>query len=444
VPSSRPRSRRVGPAGRLVATLLAVLLPMTAGAACRASVEKEPVRISWWVTDYLWLELWKRVAADFMAQRPDIVLEIVDVTVEWNGNPVRSFESAVAGFVSREDYRPDLFEQWGGADLVEEVRRGLVRDITDQVQPQLGELGAFATPWQVGGRTYGLPYRLYLHGIWYDKNLFAQAGLTAPPTLDAFVETARTLRHAGITPMVVAGASSWELARFWLLFVLANCPRAAVVGSVEELSFDHPCLRAAGDDLAAFLATDPFPADVLTMQRDDAAAAFTSGGAAMWWGSQWEWQLIKEAGVDLDRFGWFPLLGPDAVGLGGGNGFACHAQAPPECAEVLAYLLSPEVQALVAEQEAGLPVRPSSHDPVDPTGEPTRAAQQRMSYLLMEPASAYGWEMQEVLNTAVRAVVTGTGTPQGIVDALRSGAEEIRQHCDDAPGADCRHDVRLN
>ena len=37
-----------------------------------------------------------------------------------------------------------------------------------------------ASLYQIDGKQYGLPYSLGVVGLWYNKDLFTQAGITAP------------------------------------------------------------------------------------------------------------------------------------------------------------------------------------------------------------------------------------------------------------------------
>src|SRR3546814_6570361 len=59
--------------------------------------------------------------------------------------------------------------------------------------------------------------------------------------------------------------------------------------------------------------------------------------------------------------GWFPMPGIDGAAgdptaaLGGGDGFGCSAEAPPECADLLAYIMSEDVQARFAASGSGIP-----------------------------------------------------------------------------------------
>ena len=77
---------------------------------------------------------------------------------------------------------PDVFQSWGGGGLAEQVAAGLVKDITADVAAWADTMNPGAMGiYQVDGKQYGIPYNFGMVGFWYNKALFAQAGITAPP-----------------------------------------------------------------------------------------------------------------------------------------------------------------------------------------------------------------------------------------------------------------------
>ena len=78
---------------------------------------------------------------------------------------------------------PDLFQSWGGGIMAAQADAGMLKDITadvaswkDTVNP--GAMSIYAYK----GKQYGMPWDMGMIGFWYNKALFAKAGITAPPT----------------------------------------------------------------------------------------------------------------------------------------------------------------------------------------------------------------------------------------------------------------------
>ncbi|WP_150274692.1 ABC transporter substrate-binding protein [Paenibacillus tepidiphilus] len=71
--------------------------------------------------------------------------------------------------------------------------------ITDEMRANIPE--DYFTPLMNGGQTYGFPRYLWPWQLYYNKELFAKAGIAAAPaTWTEFTEAATKLKEAGITP----------------------------------------------------------------------------------------------------------------------------------------------------------------------------------------------------------------------------------------------------
>ena len=104
---------------------------------------------------------------------------------------------------------PDTFST-GGYNLIDSMKDQLV-DLTDYVDDDWKKL-ATDTCWDVNsrdGKIYGIPYTRQVIGYFYNKDLFAQAGIEKPAkTWDEFFEQCDKLVDAGITPLSMDTADS--------------------------------------------------------------------------------------------------------------------------------------------------------------------------------------------------------------------------------------------
>ena len=136
----------------------------------------EPVEIDWWhiQNNDPGKADWQAMADAYMAEHPNVK---INITVMEN----EAFKAALQTNLQAGDV-PDLFQSWGGGGLRDQVDAGLVQDITDASSGFVGDLSAGATRlYQVDGKQYGVPYNASMVGFWYNKDLFAQAGIDAPP-----------------------------------------------------------------------------------------------------------------------------------------------------------------------------------------------------------------------------------------------------------------------
>jgi raffinose/stachyose/melibiose transport system substrate-binding protein len=150
----------------------------------------------------------------------------------------------------------------------------------------------------VGGKVYQLPANTQtIPVVYYNKDLFAQAGITAPPTTyDELLAVAEQLKAAGIKPFV-AGGQHDSIGPLWAGIlgteVYAGNPDWMHDRRAGEVSFCDDDFKAGAVKLAD-LASKGYidPADV---SRDHAAVqeAFLAGDGAMYPMGNW-----FAAGVD--------------------------------------------------------------------------------------------------------------------------------------------------
>ena len=296
-------------------------------------------------------------------------------------------------------------------------------------------------PWQSAGSTYGLPFQFAVEGIWYRKSLFEQAGITEEPaTMDELNEAVQALKDAGITPIAVGANDKWPSAHWWYNFALQECPRE-VIQNLGAFDFSDPCFVAAGEELEAFIATEPFQdnytSTVAQQGATSSAGLVATGEAAMELMGQWNYFVYQgftdgtDEGLDalLSDLGWFPMPGisggegdPTAA-LGGGDGFSCYVDAPAECADFLAYIVSDEVQSGFAEVVGGLPVAPGAASSV--TGEVNQEIAQAASnaaYVQLWLDTDLGPNVGGALNDGIAEIFSGTGDAQSPVNALEAAA----------------------
>ncbi len=388
-----------------------------------------PVTLTWWHlgAGEPMSGFWAQVAAEFERQRPYVTIEMS----AYEMLPARAADGDA-----------DLFPTYAGApELADGFRAGTVMDITESVGAELAAVGGLAAGWSVDGRQLGLPYRMGIEGFWYRRSLFAQAGITAPPTTLAGLDDAvAKLKTAGIIPIVVGLENRWPAAHYWHNFALRACPAGVLQRSAVELTFTDPCFVRAGEALAAFVATEPFQPEAAyspAWENGNPSALFAGGQAAMELMGDWYpgvvAGLVQDPDALLADLGWFPFplvpggQGDPGAALGGGDGFACSAQAPPECVELLRYIASEPVQTRFAELGVGLPaIRGAAAGVVGPYPAELLAAQYDAGYVQPWLDLAYGYQVGSAMNDAIAEMFRGLRSAQGIVDAINDAAEQAR------------------
>jgi raffinose/stachyose/melibiose transport system substrate-binding protein len=392
------------------------------------------VTLTWWhnaTADPL-KGLWASVAKDFEKLHPN-------VTVKVTGYQNEDLQRTLIPNALRSGNPPDLFQAWGGGEIVDQVAAGYVKDISADVKPELSAIGPTVSGWQVDGKTYGLPFSYGIEGFWYNKDLFTQAGIDSPPTsLDELNSDVTKLKAAGIVPIAVGAGDKWPAAHWWYNFALKDCTPATLKKATSKHVFSDKCFVQAGTDLQKFIATSPFQKGFLATPAQTGAGSsaglVANGKAAMELMGHWDPGVMS--GLTDDKkvpsfLGWFNFPGiPGSAGdptaaLGGGDGFACAKKAPPECVELLKYIVSVDVQKKFGASGAGLPVTKGSESSVtDPNLVQVLEGKNKASYVQLWLDTSYGANIAGAMNDGIVNLFAGKGTPEDIVKAMQAAAAE--------------------
>jgi len=399
----------------------------------------EPVTIEWWHiqnTDPM-MTIWADMANEFMEANPNVT---INITVMEN----EAFKAALQTNLQAGEV-PDLFQSWGGGGLREQVEAGLVQDITDLSSGFIGNLNEGAVGlYQLDGVQYGIPFNLGMVGFWYNKDLFAQAGIDAPPaTWDEFLEDVQALKDAGITPIAVGAGDKWPAHFYYSYLMIREGGEAAMNQVASDLNFNTPEFVEAGNQLQRLIDMEPFQPGFLAAPwdgPDGESGAIGTGQAAISLMGQWgPGAYANQSGVGTpedpiaDRlpaeFGWFPFpaveggAGAGTDGFGGGDGFAVGKDAPPEAVQFLEYITSLDQAIRVGETGTTLPVTKGSEVSVtDPYQLAVLEGLGQATFVQLYLDQFFSPELGAAVNDAVATLFAGTATPEEVTEAITAAA----------------------
>ncbi|WP_246852700.1 ABC transporter substrate-binding protein [Naasia sp. SYSU D00948] len=394
------------------------------------------VTLTWWHngTQGVLKEYWQSVADAFEEENPGVKVEIQVTQNE-------ELQRTKIPNALRSNNPPDLFQQWGGGEMAAQVEAGRLLDISDDVEEELDSIGGKAAGWQFEGQTYGLPYSMGIEGFWYNKAMFEQAGITTPPaTMDELNDAVSKLKAAGITPIAVGAADKWPAAHYWYNFALRSCSQETLEQASAEFDFSDPCFEEAGEHLQSFIETEPFQEGFLATSAQQGAGSsagmLANGQAAMELMGHWNPGVmagLTESGEGLgENLGWFNFPGVEGgegdpkAALGGGDGFSCSWQAPPECVDLLKFVVNVENQRAFAETQTGLPVAEGSEDAVtDPTMQTLLEGRDSAPYVQLWLDTTFGPTVGGAMNDAIANMFAGQAQPGDIVKAMTDAAATL-------------------
>lgn len=420
---------------RLLVGALALALAVSAGCG-RGGDDSEAggkVTLTWWhnANAEPGKSFWQTVADEYTAKDPNVTIEVVPMQNE-------QFKTKIPIALQGQD-PPDVFQSWGGGQLADQVSSGRVMDITEATKSWIGELGSAAGGWQVEGKQYAVPYSLGIVGFWYNKELFAKAGISTPPaTWDELLAAIGKLKAANVAPIALGAKDRWPDAFYWGYLATRICNEQVLKDSQAKYEFTDPCWVQAGATMQQLIDAKPFQNGFLATPAQQgatsAAGLLANGKAAMELQGHWNPGVMTPLTPDQkglgDKLGWFPFpavptgAGDPKAAFGGGDGFACSYKAPEQCADFLKYVTSADVQSRWAKLNVGLPVNAGAESAVtDPTMKSLIDFRRQSSYVQLYFDIALLTSVGEALNEAVANQFAGKATPEQVVKALNDAAK---------------------
>lgn len=408
----------------------------SAGGGAAASAGKE-VKIRWW---HIWPAdtspegaNWQKLADAYMKDHPNVKIEITII-------PNDPYKDKLATNMQAGD-PPDLFQTWGGGVLWQYADAGLVQDLTDALKgSDWGDsfLPAPMAVYQHNGKTFGVPWRFGMVGIWYNKALFEKAGIKeTPKTWPDLLAAVKKLKDAGITPIAVGEKDKWPGHFWWSYLAVRNAGQAGFAKAQERTgAFSDAPFITAGEQLKQLLDLDPFQKGHLEQTYGDEQVVMAKEEAAMELMGQWAFGANKNvAEKNLDNYvahtGWFPFpsveggAGKPNDAFGGGDGFAIGKNAPPETIDFVKFLTNKENQTnMAAEGLAVLPVVKGAESAVkEPVMQVVLKHFGEAEYLQLYLDQFLPPAVGLAVNDNVQELFAGTKTPEQVADAIEEVAK---------------------
>ncbi|MBN1439414.1 MAG: extracellular solute-binding protein [Anaerolineales bacterium] len=394
----------------------------------------EPVTIEWWHIQTVdpGLTKWQEYADAYMGLHPNVT---INITVLEN----QAFKDKLTT-VMQSGNPPDIFQSWGGGTMKAYTEAGMTLDITPDLDADGGAWrntfapGALAV-YSKDGKNYGVPWDMGMVGVWYNKDLFAQAGISeAPTTWTAFLEDAAKLKAAGIVPIALGEKDSWTGMHIWAYLAIRLAGQAGLEAAISRTgAFTDAPFVQAGYKLQELIATDPFQPGYLGDNHDAMQGHFGNGECAMEISGQWA--PTVQAAQSADKKG-VPNLGifafPAVEGgagdvtdvMGGGNGFAIGKDAPPEAVDFVKFLTTAEKQAELAGLGLLIPtVKGGEAGLTDPNMVAVQAMFANAKYFAQYLDQALTPAMGDVINAGVQDIFTGVKTPEELAQAIEDIAQ---------------------
>ncbi|MCF6470127.1 extracellular solute-binding protein [Nonomuraea sp. MG754425] len=194
---------------RILALAAVFALGACGTAAETPKASGDPVKLTVWIMDgSVTQELLKKFETEYETAHRGVDL---DIQIQaWDGVG----ERVTAALASTD--APDVIEV-GNTQVAQYSASGGVSDLSAKVAELKGEdwLPGLAQPGNIDGKQYGIPWYAANRVVVYNKDLFAQAGVTEPPkTRDEWLEVTKKLNKGGNQGIYLTGQTWYALAGF--------------------------------------------------------------------------------------------------------------------------------------------------------------------------------------------------------------------------------------
>jgi multiple sugar transport system substrate-binding protein len=335
---------------RLFSIALALVMLLSAcGPSAPAGDEKVELTFWYWAeSDAPGADAWMAETVEaYKAVKPNVTVNVVPQSTDTLISAFQSAATAKSG--------PDIASQWATGPVLGFVWQDALVPVSDYVSQDEMKNWLNINENQYDGKTWGAP--LYLIGIdvMYNKDLFAQAGVTAPEsgrwTWDEFTAACEKIKAAGITPWAIGDkdgyGGAWWFANIGIQGLDSTDElRQAVIGNQPFTDEKYTGWYSRLDDLVK---KGYFNEDVMSLDLSQGVRLFWQGQAAMAFGTD---GMIKQALTDLgeDKVG---VMRPPKWGTGKladvGNAtqsisflITKWSKHPQEAADFLTFMHTPE------------------------------------------------------------------------------------------------------
>ncbi|QHT59092.1 extracellular solute-binding protein [Paenibacillus lycopersici] len=189
--------------------------------------------------------------------------------------------------------------------------------------------------YSVDGNIYGVPDGNNIEVVYYNKDLFAQAGITTTPTTyDEFLADVKALRAKGITPIAEGEKDSWTGSFLFMNILLRTNGGPGFLQDVVDgkKTFKDPAFIEAVTAMQDLIQAKAFEEGATSIDYNTGGNIFKTGKAAMMIMGTWETGAVDSSvvGPKVGVFK-FPTVNgkgdPDQFMLAPGSAFAISANS---------------------------------------------------------------------------------------------------------------------
>ena len=254
-----------------------------------------------------WGAVVEKINAEFKAANPGVEI----VTESYQDQP---YQQKIMIYATAKQL-PDVFKYWSFSSMLKPFAEGgFVSELNPADFKKFGYMAGSLESNMVGGKLYGIPVSADMWVIFYNKQLFKDAGVTKlPTTIEQLKALAPVFKAKGIIPMVTDGKDAWPLSITFdqLAFRISGDAKLPKKALDRTIKFTDPVFVKAATELQDLCTTSGlFQDDLMVSDYGASRNLFGQGKAAMYLMGSWELGLGSDtsfsdsfhANVDAFKF----------------------------------------------------------------------------------------------------------------------------------------------
>lgn len=185
---------------------------------------------------------------------------------------------------------PDVFFAWGAGFAEPLVNAGMVEVITDHLDPSaISDLDPYAASnFIYDGQLYGLPFVTWAGVLYCNEEMFLDAGVKLPETIDDLTVAIDGFRERGTVPMALGAKDAWTAMFYQNAATIRTAGKKLTEAALnKEVSYNTGAFIEGAQLVIDLIERGAFDEDTLALSTDEAKVSFLNGETPMIYQGSW-------------------------------------------------------------------------------------------------------------------------------------------------------------
>lgn len=252
-----------------------------------------------------------------------------NVQIEASSTENNAYKMKIKTAIAGND-APDIIYTWAGGFTQPFVESGKILPLDSYLNDGTKDkmLDGALTNITYNGKVYGLTYNQQAGALYVNDELFKQNNVKVPTTFEELLSAVKTFKSKGMVPMAVGEKDEWPGMWYYDMIALRESGAQLSLDALnKKASYNQAAFVNAAKKLQSLVDAGAFSADALSVTRDESVAQFTQGKIPMYFGGNFDAQVIDDSLKGKVSAVKFPTIsdgkGVDTEYLGGGADALC-------------------------------------------------------------------------------------------------------------------------